>query len=339
MYNKSQEQHKAEYLFLHTDFSQQEIADIVGIDRRTLYSWAKENNWQRARYIAKHAPPVLVEQYYGQLGALNQAITNRTERPYPTKEEAEIIRKLLISIKHAVVDKRPVIESIEALTEFVTELGNKDLELSKKVIGHMDEHIQGLVNGGSGLDSPFRSHLDEKQLDQEYEQWQREEENKQHHAKRNGGRTISFIPAEEDVPEYEIEIPADTEDVKEDIVADEVKEETAASEEKMLDPTATDGKVDGKVETSPTTPEPLPGNNITPNDNADLSTMEDMEPQENRFKGLSPNYYTHYLEEQYKISQDPNIKRTTTNTTGITIIKSPSPLWCLNRGIFFPNGQ
>lgn len=308
MYIKPEEEKKAQYLYLQTDLSQQEIADLIGVNRKTLYNWITLGKWKRAKYIAKYAPPILIEQYYTQLGALNNEIALRADRPYPTKEEAEIIRKLTISIRHAQGDKRPVVDNIELFIEFANELRRKDTLLAQQFIPHMDEYIELRLNEGHGLDSPWKTYLKEREDELEYEEWQRTQnytkENREYRrskAAAEGNPHIPFVPHAGDEP---TETPAPYEQ--------------------------TDGEFDGQTEPTPNEPEPLVVNTIEQDTNIGISPTE-KEKQENPIQPHDTAYYTAMLEERYKISQDPYVYRT---PAGITIIKAPSPLWGRSHSIF-----
>jgi len=142
MYQKPEDKQKAEFLYLHTDLSQQEISGLLGVSRRTIYTWVRESSWKRAKYIAKNAPLLLVEQYYNQLGAINAAIAARADRPYPTREEAEIIRKLTITINHMGGVENTISNVISVFMDYHKHLASLDNDLAKQHIGPMDEYIQ-----------------------------------------------------------------------------------------------------------------------------------------------------------------------------------------------------
>ncbi len=160
----TENQQKAHDLFFQTDLNQQQIADLVGVNRKTLYGWIKQGNWLRAKHAANYAPMILVEQYYAQLAALNNKVAARDE-PFPTKEEADIIRKISMTIEKVKNEKQAVCEIIELFTNFTNELKRKDMELTKKIIVH--EYVKKHTDEGN----PGKISRQEQEFEQEYQQW------------------------------------------------------------------------------------------------------------------------------------------------------------------------
>lgn len=162
-------QQKAHDLFFQTNLNQQQIADLVGVNRKTLYGWIKEGYWVRAKHAATYAPAILAEQYYAQLAALNSKIAERDE-PFATKEEADIIRKLTITVNTIRNERQTCSETIELFTRFTDALMKKDKELAIKVTAHMDEYVKNLTT--EGWIKNGRKYLrQERELDEEYQQW------------------------------------------------------------------------------------------------------------------------------------------------------------------------
>jgi predicted DNA-binding protein YlxM (UPF0122 family) len=57
-------QQNAERLFFQTELSNSVIAETVGVSRRTLYYWVKDNEWDRLKKSAQHMPSLLAENMY-----------------------------------------------------------------------------------------------------------------------------------------------------------------------------------------------------------------------------------------------------------------------------------
>jgi transcriptional regulator with XRE-family HTH domain len=191
---KNEEFEKARNLFLQTDFTQQEIASLLGIDRKTLYRWIKEHGWSRARYAAAHAPSVLVEQYYEQLGEINRTIASRADHPYPTKEESETIRRLASTIKTMRSGKQTASETMDVFTLFTDRLIRENRELTKTIMPYLDKHVKTLTEDGKLLHySSIRQR--EEAFDSEYEQWLQEHEAQQENGASNGATNAPDTPA------------------------------------------------------------------------------------------------------------------------------------------------
>ena len=81
------------------DTTQKSIAKQVNVSERTIHSWIKENHWDKLRQAARSAPAVIAENMFSQLVELQNDIASReVGKRYPTMQEAELTRKLCLSI-------------------------------------------------------------------------------------------------------------------------------------------------------------------------------------------------------------------------------------------------
>ncbi len=174
---KQKEHQQAFQLYFQSDMSQEQIAALLNVNRKTLYTWIKEGEWKRARYAARHTPCLLVEQYYEQLAKINRAIAARTESPYPTREEADVIRKISMTVKQ-MRTTQTISESIAAFTEFTLDLTNNGkAKEARDIMPYFKKYISKKVEKGSNLDY-MNEYYEDLKVDKEYEQWLAENEPK-----------------------------------------------------------------------------------------------------------------------------------------------------------------
>ncbi len=89
----------AEQLYVFAEKSIEEIAEITGIPRRSLYTRAKTYKWASLRTASLRSPAVLVEEMYRELSNLNLKISQRApSEQLATPQEAELRRKIIYSI-------------------------------------------------------------------------------------------------------------------------------------------------------------------------------------------------------------------------------------------------
>ncbi len=89
----------ARHLYLNCGLTQREIATQVGISERTLFNWVRQYAWDRLKRAAYQAPAMIAENLCSQLVELQNSIASReTGKRFPTKDEAEITRKLLAGL-------------------------------------------------------------------------------------------------------------------------------------------------------------------------------------------------------------------------------------------------
>jgi len=89
----------ARLLYMAGDTTQKSIAKQVDVSERTVYTWIKENHWDKLRQAARSAPAVIANNMFSQLVELQNDIASReVGKRYPTMQEAELTRKLCLSI-------------------------------------------------------------------------------------------------------------------------------------------------------------------------------------------------------------------------------------------------
>jgi|GEM_PF-1470792 len=163
-------QQQAHDLYFHSGLSQQQIADKVGINRKTLYDWRQQGKWLRAKCAAANAPMVLVEQYYGQLAALNLDIADRGNL-FPSKDEASIITKLTSAVRTVRRQGKTHAETIEVFSNFSEMLRDKDPELNDKLAGYIDEFLTTTAEGGNWYKDELRRNRQELAWLREYREY------------------------------------------------------------------------------------------------------------------------------------------------------------------------
>ncbi|PQJ09648.1 hypothetical protein CJD36_017075 [Flavipsychrobacter stenotrophus] len=134
---------QARRLFFQSKLTRPQIAAIVGIAPRTLFDWIREGDWKSARNTAANAPALITEHYYNQLNALNATIKERRDRPYPTKDEAEIMRKLSMTIKQIKL-RHSVADTTEIFTLFSNYLRKTKPDLLQHMLNSMSSYLYTL---------------------------------------------------------------------------------------------------------------------------------------------------------------------------------------------------
>ena len=95
----------AHRLYTSDGKTQKEIAEIVGVSERTIYTWIQQQRWERSPYT----PAVIEANLYRQVAELQSAIDAREPGSrFPTMQEAEVIRKLISSAEKLRRSVQPV---------------------------------------------------------------------------------------------------------------------------------------------------------------------------------------------------------------------------------------
>ncbi len=86
-------------LYVNQSFTQQQVADAVGVCIRTVRNWVKQHAWDRLRLATHQAPALIADNFSSQLVELQNNIASREPgKRIPTLQEMEIMRKLTVCI-------------------------------------------------------------------------------------------------------------------------------------------------------------------------------------------------------------------------------------------------
>ena len=154
---KTEQHQQAQHLYFQTDLSQAEIAQILGISRATLNTWAREGDWARIRVSAQHMPCLITENLYMVMAKLTENILSelRIMRPI-TKAEADTLRSISLTIKN-LNGRSSVNESLEMMSFFIEDVNSKDPEMAQKIKPFITEYIaaRAAVQPGQFMHSRF----------------------------------------------------------------------------------------------------------------------------------------------------------------------------------------
>lgn len=96
---QNQKQDQARNLFFQTELNKTEIAEILGIPRRTLHHWISANHWDRQKQAAAHMPAFLAENCYHIIARLQEHLMSDDRAGKPiTRQEADTMYKLILTV-------------------------------------------------------------------------------------------------------------------------------------------------------------------------------------------------------------------------------------------------
>jgi transposase-like protein len=116
---KAEQQKQAESLYFQTGLSKTEIAQIIGVSRRTVHYWVRHNHWDRIREAAQVMPVALAGNCYLILAKLQESILSedRADKPV-TLQEVNAMHRLTITIGK-LKDRGTLNENLEMMTTFM----------------------------------------------------------------------------------------------------------------------------------------------------------------------------------------------------------------------------
>ena len=183
---KSDLMRDAHGLYMSGHYTQEEIANRVGITRRTLYNWMQEGNWQRARQTSIIAPTIITENFISAIIELQTAISQRpVGLRYPTPQETNTLSKLLACItrmsafpaealQQAALNQQHLADPATlspqtsasgfAPYNFNGQMGNHSAQF---LDNQSDELISQVENDGKNEQEYYNAELDESNMDDE----------------------------------------------------------------------------------------------------------------------------------------------------------------------------
>lgn len=134
-------QTKAKRLYLHTDLSKTEIANALGLPRRTLHYWIKEHNWEYQKQSAAHMPVLIAENCY-------HILANYTDQLLAPERKDEMISLREVNTIHRLStaicklkNSATLNEKMEILSNFSDALNNKSPEMAKAIAPFVSDYL------------------------------------------------------------------------------------------------------------------------------------------------------------------------------------------------------
>jgi hypothetical protein len=133
MAQKKVAQELARELYLHSDRSFKEIADLVNVRPATVSDWCDKGQWKTLKTSKSITEPQLIANYYAAIQRLQKIIAERpAPNNIPTPAEADTLSKMHTSIQK--LKRTTSLEDIvKALDEFLSFLLKNRPDLAKEV--------------------------------------------------------------------------------------------------------------------------------------------------------------------------------------------------------------
>lgn len=166
---KTDQQKQAQDLYFQTNLNKTEIADAVGVSRRTVHYWVQQNHWDAIREGSRAMPTLLAGNCYLILARLQNSILSREDEPI-TMQEVNAIYKLTTTITK-LSKNGSFSENLEALTHFMDFVEGYDAKVAddlQPVLSAYAGHTAAAQQSAGHMPPPARREDPaEKQLDEE----------------------------------------------------------------------------------------------------------------------------------------------------------------------------
>lgn len=137
----TQKKEFAKTLFLHENLTQQEIAERVGVSRKTVNKWINDGQWESLKVSITLTREEQLKNLYRQLAELNKTISERKESRFASPAEADTITKLSNAISKLETDigVADIIAVLKKLTAFVRRIS---LDKAKELVPLFDSFLK-----------------------------------------------------------------------------------------------------------------------------------------------------------------------------------------------------
>lgn len=140
----AQKKQHAHDIFMSTEMTQKEIAEIVQVSEKTMSNWVIKGDWDKTKNLKIASK----EQAVGNLYKILVELTKD-----PQNVNADAISKVTKSIETISDDRVNIpnrIETYRSLINWMRKHPDADIELIKKINLWQNEHIQELVSNVTG---------------------------------------------------------------------------------------------------------------------------------------------------------------------------------------------
>lgn len=145
--NKTAKREMAQRLYVESNYTQEEVATIIGVTRQTIVRWSKEYHWQDLKAATSVSPAEQIRQLRQQITNINEVILARpiAER-WGTPAEADSLNKLAAAISK--LEKDVGIEDIVSVAMGMTSwMRTSDPERAKELSNLFNAYIQDVTGG------------------------------------------------------------------------------------------------------------------------------------------------------------------------------------------------
>ncbi len=134
----------AQYFYCHTQLSQKEISEKVGVSEVTISRWVNKENWDTLKSSVTITRQEQITRTYNQIAAVNKRIAEE-QNGIPTNADADLLTKLA-----NVIDKlereTSISETVNVSIQFLEWIRKVDTDKAKELSAYFDNYIKHLLN-------------------------------------------------------------------------------------------------------------------------------------------------------------------------------------------------
>src|ERR1700733_990212 len=143
---KQKEFEQAREMYFQTNMSKTEIATKLGVNRRTVLLWCKQDNWERLRQASNTMPSIIAEKIYYLLDNFLTQCLRDPDWTFATYKDSQTIYLLTSSIKKLKNRKSAINETMETFGALLEGLKKRKPELAEQITPELEEYLSACAD-------------------------------------------------------------------------------------------------------------------------------------------------------------------------------------------------
>jgi len=146
---KNEQKEQARDLYIQTNLSKTEIADKIGVNRRTVYQWSVDGDWDVLRQSARCMPSILAQKVYHLIGHFTDHLLQRDSAYQSVNKDDVYVLGRLVNAVTKLKSGSTASENMETFTLFMEGLKQKDGFLFEELGPHVNDFITSKAKPGA----------------------------------------------------------------------------------------------------------------------------------------------------------------------------------------------
>lgn len=139
---KNQQHQTARELYFNSNLSKTEIADKLNVNRRTIYQWSVDGDWENLRKSARHMPAILAEKCSYIIGHFADSLLSAdSSEVVISKTDVDMLHKLTLTL-HKLKKGSTVADNMETFSYLLERIQRNDPALALQVAPYTEAYIK-----------------------------------------------------------------------------------------------------------------------------------------------------------------------------------------------------
>lgn len=145
MAKQSDNRQKAKSLYLTGQYTQKEIAGLVGVTEKSITKWKEQEDWESLKESLLTTRENELRRLYKMLKVINDDIDTRSKDGIPiNSKEADAVLKLTAAIRNLELETS-IADKVDVGTDFISLVRKDDVDLAKTIAKWFDIYLKSCI--------------------------------------------------------------------------------------------------------------------------------------------------------------------------------------------------